>query len=55
MLYIVKDLETFLIGHKLCNMLRILIEIALQKEWQHFETNNVFYPKKFKRNIYKIN
>jgi len=35
-------LDTLIIGHKLCNMLRILNELTLQKELQNFVTNLCF-------------
>jgi len=38
-------LDTLIIGHKLCNMLRILNELTLQRELQNFVTNNVFLTK----------
>ena len=40
---------TQIIGHKLCSMLSTLNEIALQKEWQHLKTNNVYGPKRKKK------
>ena len=39
---------TLIIGHKLCNMLRILNKLILQRRLQNFVTNNVFLEKKVK-------
>jgi len=38
-------LYTLIIGHKSCNMLRILNKLTLQKEWQKDVTKNVFLTK----------
>jgi len=36
-------------GHNFYSMLILLNELTLQKELQHFMTNNVFGPKKYKQ------
>jgi len=41
-------LYTLRISHKSANMLGILNKLTLQKEWQHFVTNNVFFDRKLK-------
>ena len=38
-------LDTLIICHKSCSMLSILNKLTLQKELQHFVTNNVFWTK----------
>ena len=40
--------DTLIVGHKHCNVLRLLTEIELQREWQHFVTNHISSHKKTK-------
>jgi len=38
-------LDMIIIGHRLCRMLGLVSNTALQQECQHFVTNNGFAPK----------